>query len=448
MARVNLTKTAALAAEPGERDLYLWDTSITGFGLRVTPNGSKFFLVQYRIPGDSSRTRRVSIGPFGDTWSVTRARDEAIKIRARVDLGHDPFAETKSAQAEARAKRLAAKAAQEAAVETAFARVVDRYIASRKKARRKAWAETERILKKDAVAEWANTPVAAITKAQVRALINKVEERSDQAARLLFAHLRSMFNWLVGRGDLDRSPCENIKAPSRPEARSRVLTDREIQLLWGATEKLGWPFGSLYRLALLTGQRREEVAAMKWSELDLEDAVWRLPATRTKNASAHEVDLSPQALAELVQLPRTSGWVFSTNGQSSVSGFSKAKARLDHEMDRLARKEHEEALGEGALQSVDDYEPIPDWRMHDLRRTAATRMAGLGFPPIVVERVINHVSGARGGLVGVYQHFEYRDERRAAVLGWGAALEALVSRRCTYSYGADELDPRTDGPLE
>ena len=177
--------------------------------------------------------------------------------------------------------------------------------------------------------------------------------------------------------------------------------------MWLAAAALGWPFGPLVQLLILTGQRLGEVAEMTWGEIDLAGKMWTLPKERCKNGRAHQVPLSPQALAILESLPRVDserGLVFTTNGKTPISGFSKARARLG-----------------AALPDA------PHWTFHDLRRSAATGMAALGVAIPVVERVLNHVSGSFGGIVGVYQRHGYFDERRDALDRWARHVEALAS---------------------
>lgn len=214
-----------------------------------------------------------------------------------------------------------------------------------------------------------------------------------------------------GRGLIEINPIADLKRPAPLASRKRVLSLEELKTFWTATAALDWPFGPVYRLLLLTGQRRDEVAAMSWEEVDLANGVWIIPGERCKNGEEHTVDLSPQALAILEALPgERRGFMFTTTGTTSVSGFSKSKVRLDGLMS--------EALG-GA--------PEP-WRLHDLRRSMATLMGEeLEIDTGVIERVLNHISGSQGGLQGVYQRQQYKQKRKAALLAWGAVIERLVS---------------------
>jgi integrase len=216
-----------------------------------------------------------------------------------------------------------------------------------------------------------------------------------------------MCAWAIARGLIDTNRCAGIKPPAAEKSRDRVLSDGELKAVWHACERLGWPFGPLIQLLILTGQRRDEVGSMRWAELDLAGRLWQLPKERTKNNVAHPVSLAPRAAAILEAMPRIAGeqdFVFTTNGKTAASEFSRAKARID------------KALPD-----------MPHWTLHDLRRTAASGMARLGVQLPVIEKVLNHVSGSFAGIVGVYQHHAFTDEKRQALEAWAQHVEALIS---------------------
>jgi integrase len=237
-----------------------------------------------------------------------------------------------------------------------------------------------------------------------------------------------MFNWLVERDVLAANPCAGLKAPTAETSRDRVLSDDEIKQVWKASEAIGWPFGPFVKLLLLLGQRREEVAAMRWSEVDIDKALWTIPASRAKNGVAHEVPLSAPAVAILKKLPKVKGekgavtYVLSTTGDTSISGYARAKDRVDEEILKAMRKAAAEAG-----KDPDKVEGPDRWTLHDLRRTLASGMAKLGTNLPVIERILNHVSGSFGGIVGVYQRHSFSDEKRAALETWGRFVERLVS---------------------
>ena len=202
-----------------------------------------------------------------------------------------------------------------------------------------------------------------------------------------------------------------MKAPSVETRRDRALSDEEIKVAWRAFSLVGWPFGAVAQLLLLTGARRNEVAAMRWSEVNLAERIWRLPAARSKNKRDHEVPLSDAALRILDGLPRVGdardSLVFTVTGASAVSGFSKFKATVDQTIIKTLREEAE-ARGDDPQQ----VRPPEPWVLHDLRRTVATNLQKLGVRLEVTEAVLNHVSGSRAGIVGVYQRHTW--PRRSA----------------------------------
>jgi integrase len=184
-----------------------------------------------------------------------------------------------------------------------------------------------------------------------------------------------------------------------------VLTDAEIAALWPATDQLGYPFGQLVRLLLITAQRRDEVAHMRWSDLDLDNRVWTIPRERTKSDRLQQVPLSSLAMEVLAETPRLGDYVLSSGvrGDKPVSGFSVAKKRLD------------------AISG------LAEWRLHDLRRTAASGMAKLNVPPHIIEKVLNHSTGTVSGVAAVYNRYGYLDEKRDALEAWSKMMTEIIS---------------------
>jgi integrase len=431
MATAKLTKTTVESVTPETKDVYVWDMVLPRFGVRITPDrpgpggaqarGPKIYLVQYRargMPGEPPKTRRITIGQHGRPWTVETARDEAKKILARVDLQQDPFADRQSARIErGRAEKAAAEAARlaEQRLRDVFEVVAERYIHLRLSQNRSG-AETARLIRHDAIPAWRGRHIAEIRRADLADLIDTIKPRSPAVARATYAALRGLFNWCRERDLIETSPCEAFRAPPRPDARDRVLSDEELRLVWQASKALGHPYEPVVKLLMLTGQRRAEVGGLRWDELDLEAGHWRIPKERSKNGRAHEVDLSPQAVVVITDVARDAPYLFPARGVGAVRGFSAIKRKLDKEIDALLKQEDSKS---GAM---------APWRLHDLRRTAATGMAGLGIAPHIVERVLNHVSGVQSGLVGVYQRHEYRAERKAAMVAWGAHVQAALRR--------------------
>ena len=389
----------AEAASEG-RTLYMWDEGLTGFGLVATRTGAASYFVEYRLGGRGTPSKRVTIGKHG-ALTPDAARKLAQERLGEVAKGRDVAQEKQDTR-----RKLAAGT---------FKDAVERYLATKGKGN-KSWPETQRLLEYDAVPALGSKPMVSVTRGDVTALIDRTEARSHSVARALFAALRPVFPWAVDRGIIHNNPIADLTGPTPLPSRSRVLNQDEISALWTATKALGWPFGPLYRFLLLSGQRREEVAGMRWDEIDLDKRQWTLPAERAKNKLKHTVDLSPQMMKLLLEevLPAVGfegeGLVFTTTGKTPVSGFSKIKARLDGLMTQ--------ELGRA---------PEP-WRNHDLRRTMATLMGEeLEIDPGVIERILNHISGSQGGLQGIYQRQQYKAKRKAAMLAWGAWIERLVA---------------------
>ena len=217
---------------------------------------------------------------------------------------------------------------------------------------------------------------------------------------------KTFLQWCVGRAVLDQSPAEGVPLPSKEVARDRVLDDNELTQVILAARKIGGPYGGIVEFLALTGQRREEVAHMTWDELDLGRRVWTLPKSRTKNAKAHLVHLSEQAMAVLTHADPRGPYVFSLLGTKPFPGFSRTKRRLDQ------------------------LSGVRGWRLHDLRRTCVSGMARLGLAPHVADKILNHQSGTISGVAAVYQRHDFLAERRQALDLWGAHVGALLNEVC------------------
>lgn len=384
-----LRRQAAVSDTP----IFIYDAALRGFGARVTARGIAFF-VEYRIGGRRGRNRRMTIGRLGEL-TVEDARRKAQRLKVEIADGIDVLQKRDAARTRMAGKR--------------FDEVVERYLDLNADDTR-YWREVRRLLTSRDLSPVSKRPLETIATHELIAIIDRVTQRSPATARVLFAALRPFFAWCVPRGLIATSPLATVRPPAPVSPRDRVLSDTEIRAFWLGTDRLGFPFDPVFKLLLLTGQRRTEVAGMRWSEVGLVDATWTLAGARTKNGRSHVVDLAPQALTLLEALPVSeSDLTFTTTGRTPPSGFSKTKARLDTLM-------RDELSGE-----------LPPWRTHDLRRTAASGMAAAGVPPHVVERVLNHLSGAQGGLTGVYQRYNHRGERRQALHDWADRVEEIVS---------------------
>ena len=388
------------------RDIYVWDTRLKGFGLRTTPRGSQSFVFQYRVDGGPAR--RKTIGPVGSPWTPATARKEAERLLVQVYQGIDPV----EAKREAKRKKEALN------FRTYSERFVELYLKQNWKG---TWRSADCTLKNVFVPRWGARPVNEITRADV---VKVLDQYSDRPARRKEIHslLRKLFNWATDRQDIEFSPLAGMKAPKAVPSRRRVLSDDEVVALWKATDNAGWPWGPYVRMLILTMQRRQEVAEMDWSEIDVEARRWTLPAQRAKNDEEHVIPLSSLALRELQLLgPKRKGLVFTTTGTTPVSGFYKARSALHEDIIALLKAKQNEAGGDP------EEVVVPNWRLHDIRRTGATHLQSLGVPVEVTESVLNHISGTRAGVAGIYNRYKYDAEKRTALDAWDAKLQALLS---------------------
>ena len=420
MARMKISlRTVPTAAVPTGNDVYYWDTDLRGFGLRVTPKGVRSYVVQYRLP--SRPAKRMTLGIHGTDLTPDKARKRAEIILLEVKQGNDPV--------------VAAKKRTRAAVDLEFGRYIETFTDDYLKAEWKdSWADGKRQLELHALPHLKGRPLPEIEKHELAAVIRRIKDR-PALARNTHAVLRKLFAWAVDQGDLTLNPMPS--APPNVKARKRVLTPDEIVAAWQASFKLDRPMGQFVRLLFATVQRRSEVAEMPWAEINELHCVWRQEGERVKNDNDHLVplnDLACDVLADMAAGPiliegKRKAWprkglIFTTTGETPISGFSKVKAKLDREMlpilQRLSDK-RADALGEPR-----ELVFLPPWRFHDIRRTGTTQMQALGIPIEVTEKVINHKSGETAGIRGVYNLHAYTDEKRAALDAWGSFLQRLL----------------------
>lgn len=400
----------ALKAGPARREVP--DGLLIGLYFIIQPSGARSWAVRYRYGG---KPCKLTLGPY-PALDLGTARDRARDALKAVAAGQDPGLEKKDA---------ARKAQQDVEARDRVSIQLDAFYERHVKPNNtlRTASEVMRALDKDVRSAWGERRVQQITRRDVIELLDSIVDRGKPiAANRALAYMRRFFNWLIERSVLETSPCDRVKAPSGEQDRDRVLTDGELRWLWKATERLGYPFGPFVRLLLLTGQRRDEVAKLRWAEICRPD-LWTIPKERTKNGIAHDVPLSSAAQEVITALPRIvgkPGYLFTTNGQSAASGYSHAKERLDKFMLAVAQEEAVEyGLDPNEIQ-------IPEWRLHDLRRTLASGVARLRHPPHVVEAVLNHTSGAVSGVAAVYNRYSYLEEKTHALEAWGRFVIDLV----------------------
>jgi integrase len=387
----------------GRKDALIFDETLKGFGLRVTSGGKRVFIVQYRV---GATVRRTPLGQWGVELTTAQARKKAEALRGQVRDKRDPVAERKAAQAAALAAEAQAKAAAARGAYTVDALIEDwtaHHLSSRSASyRARVPAELRRALK-----AWQAAPAETVGRADAVRVLDAVKAKSGPvAANRLRAEARACWGWAVKRGSLAANPWEATPRPlARETARERVLSDAELGILYTAAGALTEPWGVMVRLLILTGQRRGEVSGMRWEEVNLDAGTWSLPGARTKNGQPHLVPLTAEAVTLLRTVRHRKGaeFVFEGPRKTAMSGFGKMKARLDAALAQAAERTDRKAA---------------PWVLHDLRRTVATGLQRLGVRLEVTEAVLNHVSGSRSGIVGVYQRHGWEVEKTAALRAW------------------------------
>jgi integrase len=391
-------KLTAAAVEkigaPKKGRIEYFDTVLPGFALRITDKGSKSWVLFYRIGG---RQRRLTIGKY-PAFELADARQEAREALQLVEKGQDP----------AIVKAVAKRALKHPDTVEA---VVGKFIERHAKPNNKTWREVQLMLNHHVLPDWGKREIRSITRRDVIDLIDDVTDRTSPVrANRILANVRKLFGWAVERDIIGATPVAGVKPPGKERERDRVLSDDEIKAVWAACgdgeNGIGWPFGPFTRMLLVTAQRRDEVAHMRWDDIDFEGRNWSLPREITKADRSHEVPLSPLAMDILTNTPRIGPFVFMSGreprlskGPKPISGFGKAKTAIDKKSG------------------------VTDWRFHDLRRSAGTNMARRGIPVFTISRVLNH---AEGGVTKIYARHSFFTEKRDALNTWAQALESII----------------------
>lgn len=369
-----------------DQQLDTYDSLVRGLGVRSSPGGTKTFFVMYRYQG---RARRLTLGRYG-ILTLSAAREMARQALGDLADGIDPSVRRMRARLKPACDR------------DTFVGLVDEYFVKYAKHNNRSWHETRRLLTREFVSKWSARDIRQIDKSDVNSVLDQIVARgSSHTANHAFACLRRLFNWAVERGYLEHSPCAGSKPPTPIVSRERVLSDQELANVWRAATDISYPYGRIVQLLILTAQRRDEVAQMRWEDLDLNNGIWTIPAALNKSNREHTVPLPDICLQIINACPRDhSQLVFPARGKDvAVSGFSKWKRQLD------------ERCG------------VKNWRIHDLRRTAATGMAALDVEPHVIDRVLNH---AQHGIAGVYNRYKYRDQISNALAVWSNHVATLI----------------------
>ena len=430
-------KIEKLAAEHGRKDRLVFDDAQRGLAVRVTASGGRTYLCQYTLHGHKWRV------PLGACLAValSKAREAAAAVMGDVAKGRNPAAERKDAAAAERARRTRNR--------LTLRVLIDDWNRLHLAGRRPSYAvEAVRALHYafadhlDDAAE--DLDRAAVVRAMDALTRRRRRKDGDGAGKpkgaamtgRTAAYGRAAFAWAVKRGAVSVNPFAALPVVKSIAKRERVLSNTEIAEIWRAAGDTALPYGTIIRLLLLTGQRRGEVAGMAWNEISDDLTTWSLPPERTKNGAAHMVPLSTSArdlLRALLPIDAneakrvlndwraTGALVVPGAVGTPFAGWSKAKRALDNAIVDARAKA---AAGAGASPA-----PLIPWSVHDLRRTVATGLQRLGVRLEVTEAVLNHISGSRGGIAGVYQRHDWAAEKRAALDAWAAHVVSIVEGR-------------------
>jgi integrase len=396
----------ALKPDPDGARQTVWDALMPGMAVRVSAKGKRSFYAVKRRAGDAQPTWHL-LGVY-PIMGLSEAREAARQALTALMMGQHPktLAEEK--------RRASEVAAREAATNT-FGAVADafvrRYLPEMKPSSARSYGA---YLRRELIPALGGRPIAEIRRREIIALIEDVTARSGKASALAtLAVLRKCLNWALSRDipDYEANPAAAINANDvvgKTKARDRLLTDAELVTVWRAISAVSEPFATVYKLLLLTGARRDEIAAARWDDFDEDKATLTVPAARSKVGDAMLIPL-PSAAVELIKaLPRFSGpYIFSTTaGRSPITAFSHAKTTLDRAV-----------AASGAT--------MPAFVVHDFRRCVRSGLGRLGVASVVAELCLGH---KQPGIVGVYDRHSYYDEKRAALRRWEAHLLSLVEQ--------------------
>jgi integrase len=447
-----LTDAAIRKYAAGRMRRRIRDVATPGLCLVIEPSGHKAFEMRFRT---AERIGKMRLGPYDPSGkelkdepklvqtgvgapplTLAAARLLAQMVLRERKLGHDPLADHHARKYRQRLKI-------EARGVDTFAGSARAFIEDDQTRKKRGWRWTARLLglhygddggepqiiKGGLCERWRDKAIAEIDANDIRVVITEAHRsavpglvarnahRSEARARGLFVALSSLFHWLQDEQLVTANPCREVPRPKPAEVRDRVLSADEVRWFWQGAASLGGSVAAMLKLLLLTGQRLNEVGGMRYSELSDDGATWALPGERTKNGRGHVVPLPPAARALVAGVPKLDGvdYVFvSASGRTPLTGTTHVKQALDAGMLAAAKKEKRNAV-------------IAPWRLHDLRRSCATGMAGIGIAPHVIEAVLNHVSGAKAGVAGIYKVYAYGAEKKAALERWAAHVEALTS---------------------
>jgi integrase len=356
---------------------WLWDEKVCGFGVRKQRRGT-FYYVRVRHNGQQIMR---SIGRHGP-WTPDTARAKALELLGTLASGADPFTQPRASGG--------------------FGTEINRYLLRRQGSLKpRSFNAVERHLRQYS-APLHKLPLADIDRRAIAVLLGQIETECGATTRnRLRSSLSAFWAWAIAEGLTEQNPVTGTMKADEGASRDRVLSEDELKALWRALSDNR--FSEIVRLLLLTAARRNEIGNLTWDEIDLKRRLIVLPPDRTKNGRGLELPLSTQALAVINRVPRRNTTPFLFSDANGYKGWDQDKMRLDHR------------LG------------IARWRLHDLRRTAATQMAELGVQPHIIEAVLNHQSGHKSGVAGIYNRAKYADDMRAALQRWADYVDQITT---------------------
>jgi integrase len=383
--RKNLTDRFIRSVKPSDRQIDIWDTTFTGFGLRISTGGKKSFQILYR---HNRLQRRMVIGAY-PVLSVAEARKRARSLLADVAKGHDPAAE-----------RLADRNAE------TFEELAADYLKYHAKPKKRTWPEDERVIEVELRPAWRSRKAKDITRRDIRDLVQGIADRgAGVMANRTLSLIRQIFNYGIENDWMDVNPCQRIVKPGAERERARALTADEIRKVWTSLDKEPPDEAAVLRLQLLTGQRIGEVRQIQVGDIDLERAWWTIPATRTKNNREHRVPLSTSAIHILKNHIAHSNriWVFAS---PTLNARPLGYPTIYY-----------------AIQRVIERSGVKDWCSHDLRRTVATHLGESGVPRLVIGKILNHTDT---GVTRIYDRHTYDPDKKMALDAWARRLEGII----------------------
>lgn len=380
------------ALKPRDNRYEQFENGSKGFGIRISPSGTKSWISRYRLNGHLTK---LTLGNY-PILSLANARIEHQKIRTMLHNGMDPQAEKqeiKAAQIEA----------------PTLLQLVDSYLENYAKPNKKSWKDDRRRLKY-ITKEYGKLKDKDITRRHITSFIDKeIARGTSTGANRVFASIRGLFNWAIRKGIIETNPCSQIGNPTKEKARDRVLSENEIKMLWNNLPKTDMPINYQYatKLLLITAQRKIEVLSIEKSEIDLRSKFWTIPSHKAKNGQSHRVPLSTlaiDAIEKAIAYSNDSKWLF--------PALSSEERHIPENTLNQRLCNNKEII------RIEDFIP------HDLRRTAASYMASSGIPRLVISKILNHIER---DVTAVYDRHSYDKEKRDALVIWSKQLETIIN---------------------